>query len=292
MQSDQPTNPAVSQSAHANPVPQTAAPSGGAVMYESNPFRVSISGLITLLKVNPISSLLVGLFALLLMLGVGLLTALLAAFAPALGIFVGIVGFLCIIVLTIGASIALADRSLKGEEVKTSQLFNDASSKFLPLLGATVLVGLAVLIGLFLLVVPGLIFGAWFSLTYFVIFHENLSVVAAMKRSRELVKGHVWEMLGAVFAGSIISGGGSGLIAVATTVAPLSGRYEQLKTLKTSGQEKPKVHWLNYFLPIVVTLLLAAYIAVVAVVSSHTPKTTNDPFTFDNQSTNTTFYPN
>lgn len=58
-------------------------------------------------------------------------------------------------------------------------------------------------IGLLLLVVPGLIFLTWFALAGPIIELEGTPVRAALKRSRELVRGHFWAVLSVVLPISI-----------------------------------------------------------------------------------------
>src|SRR3989344_1916391 len=52
---------------------------------------------------------------------------------------------------------------------------------------------LAILGGLILLIIPGLIFSIWFTFTISVVVAENLSGTAALKRSKQLVKGRFWK---------------------------------------------------------------------------------------------------
>ena len=248
-------------------------PSGEPVVYESNPFRAAVTGLVTILKVNPISALLSSIFPLLPLAILVVITLVLMAISKPLGTFVAFVGYILLIPLYAGASVQLASRSIEGETVGIVQLYKDTLPKLLPLLGATILIILAVSIGFVLLIVPGIIALAWFSLTYFVMFDENLGPIAAMKRSRELVKGHIWEMIGASFAAQFMSGGG--LLGQAAGIAPLSARYQQLKALKASGQPKPKVHWLNFIGPVLLALYLALVIGLVVYGVNHS-KTTNN----------------
>lgn len=55
---------------------------------------------------------------------------------------------------------------------------------------------LIVFVGLVLLIVPGIIFAVWFSFSRFVVIKEGLGVRASLKRSRELVRGRFWPILG------------------------------------------------------------------------------------------------
>jgi hypothetical protein len=256
-----------------------AAPSIAPVNYESNPFLSTLTGLVTMLKVNPIASILSGLFITILFIAVLIVGGILSAVAPIVGIPITSIAIILLIPVSIGAGIYLASSSIEGRTVKTSELFSASTKKLLPMLGATLLIGLIVFVGLILLVVPGILFAAWFSLTYFVIFHENLGVIPAMKRSRELVKGHVWEILGSSVAGMLISGGGGGLLTIPTSIAPFSGRYQELTDLKASGQPKPKTHWLNYFVPIVTFVLIVAYVVGVGIIASKSNSTINNGYT-------------
>ena len=55
---------------------------------------------------------------------------------------------------------------------------------------------LIVFLGLILFIVPGIIFAVWFSFSRFVLIKEGLGVKASLKRSKELVRGRFWPVLG------------------------------------------------------------------------------------------------
>lgn len=237
------------------------------VTYDSNPFKAVITGIITLFKANPFPSILIGL-----VLGVSAFAAVLVAIGicfiyPPFGTIIGILLIFTIVIvympLANGAYHTLALSSLKGEKAKTTVFIKAAYKKLFPLLGASILIGLATFGGFLLFIVPGIIFSTWFSLTFFVMFDENLGAVAAMKRSKELVTGHVIEMIGATAAGAILnglsSGASGGLLGPVITIAPMATRYSELKALKASSQPKPKVHWLNY-------LAIGAYIFFILII--------------------------
>jgi hypothetical protein len=257
-----PEQPASKAQAPSTP---TAHTTGKAVDYESNPFRVSITGLITLLKVNPIASLLLAIVLALIIFG-AIVVGAFFSIIPVVGPLVMLAIMLLAFPIAIGAYHALAVSSIKGETRTTSDFIGITFKKAMPLLGASVLIGLVVFLGFLLLIVPGIIFASWFSLTFFVMFDENLGAIASMKRSKELVSGHILEIIGASIAGGLMSGtsagGGGGLLSPAITIAPMAGRYQQLKALKASGQPKPKVHWLNYTILIVCVLFLLILIPV------------------------------
>lgn len=231
--------------------------------YESNPFLVSVDGLISLLKVNPIPSLLLGVILVLMVMG-GFFVSIFLLLIPIIGVLIMLGLLLLIVPFVTGAYHALAISSIRGESRKTEDFINQAFNKIWPALGATLLVGLIVFGGFLLFIIPGIIFASWYSLTFFVMFDENLGVTASMKRSKELVKGHVIEIIGAYLAGGLMSGatlgGGAGLLSPAITIAPMAARYEQLKALKATEQPKPDVHWMNIVITIVYGLFISGIV--------------------------------
>jgi hypothetical protein len=78
----------------------------------------------------------------------------------------------------------------------------DTFERVRPQLGAIIvgglLAGLGILIGLLLLIVPGLVLLTWWVLLIPVIVLEKSSAGAAFGRSRELVRGHGWNVFGII----------------------------------------------------------------------------------------------
>lgn len=111
------------------------------------------------------------------------------------------------------------------------------------LLGAALLIGLTVIGGLILLIVPGLIFAVWFSLTAYAIVDEDLGVIDGMKRSRNLVRNRFWDTAGVLAffqAASILQVvpvlGRLAAIVLSVIFSPLQTiRYYQLVHLKKTG---------------------------------------------------------
>ena len=69
--------------------------------------------------------------------------------------------------------------------------FGHALKRFLPLLGTSMLMGLAIMGGMILLVIPGIIFAFWFSLSQHVAVLESTAGSAALTRSKLLMKGNI-----------------------------------------------------------------------------------------------------
>ncbi len=236
--------------------------------YISNPFLNTVRGLVLILKANPTSAMLSGLIGLLLI-GAGELiyfVTIVALKSPALAV-IFFIALTLLYIIPIGTYYVIAGTSARGETITTGEAYRRSISKLLPLIGLCFISGILTLVGFVLLIIPGIIFMSRNSLSPLVMFEEDLGPIAAIKRSLSLTKGHVNEMLGALFASLFIGGGGYGLLFGAITVAPLVGRYHDLRQLKESGAAKPSTHWLNYTYLLVI-LLFAGGIGL-AIFSAH-----------------------
>lgn len=78
--------------------------------------------------------------------------------------------------------------------------------EFFPYCWVIALLGLATVGGALLLIIPGIIFAVWFSLAGYVRIIEGIGGTAALKRSKQLVKGNWWYVLGAPLICGIIYG--------------------------------------------------------------------------------------
>ena len=91
--------------------------------------------------------------------------------------------------------------------------FAETVGKMASLLWIAVLTFLSMLGGFVLLIIPGIIFAIWFSFTADVLVAEGVKGTSALKRSKELVKGHTaevfarWFVLGLIYiAASLVIG--------------------------------------------------------------------------------------
>ena len=110
------------------------------------------------------------------------------------------------------------------------------------LLGVSLLTGFGVGLGLFLLVVPGLILFTRWSLAVPAVMLEGRSPIDAMRRSRELVKGHGWPVF-AVFLTVTVAAGLTSL-AVELMLADVLGLWPAL-TLASALTTPFAAHALN-----------------------------------------------
>ncbi len=77
-------------------------------------------------------------------------------------------------------------------------LFSSVSPVLLPLIGAGILAGLAIGIGFLLIIVPGLFLLTIWAVLAPAIVAEKRGVFEAFGRSRELVRGHGWQVFGVI----------------------------------------------------------------------------------------------
>lgn len=163
--------------------------------------------------------------------------------------------------LPVGAYYVIGAGSAREEQITTKEAYGRAVAKLLPFIGLGIISIILVSISLLLLVVPGIIVIGRIALSPMIMFEENLGPIKAIKRSFRLTKGRVNEMLGALFAAVLFGGGGYSLLFGALSVAPLVGRYHDLRQLEETGSPKPPTHWLNY------TYLISLLIGVIIFVS-------------------------
>ena len=128
------------------------------------------------------------LVSLLLSLVLGWFGALLATVVGLVGVF-WLQGALCE---------AVADVRDGRADLSISETLQKVRPRLAPLLGAGLLAGLGVAVGLLLLIVPGLVLLTWWSVIIPVIVLERVAAMESFGRSRELVRGHGWNVFGVI----------------------------------------------------------------------------------------------
>lgn len=120
-----------------------------------------------------------------------------------------------------GAVVGLVRDAREGrDEASMGGLVETALGYVLPLLAIGVLAGIAIGVGFVLLIIPGLYLMTIWAVLAPVIVVEDSDVLAAFGRSRRLVRGNFWPVLGALFVAFAIAGIGSVvLIEVAGAIA-------------------------------------------------------------------------
>jgi len=236
--------------------------------YVSNPFINAAQGLVKILSVNPVSAML---SALIIFIAIALYEVIFWIFTYQIGqignvhnlrsivtrlliiSFVLFISYIIIIPVYVGISSIIGASSINDEVISLAKATKRSFSKYFSLLIAGFLLLVLTEIGLILFIIPGLIVIARLALTFLVMFEEDKGPIESMSKSWSMTKGHTFEMMGSFLASWYISGGY--LLITAVSMAPLVGRYEEIKNLQLIDGEKPKTHWMNYFL-LVATILV------------------------------------
>ena len=154
-----------------------------------------------------------------------------------------LIGLLLLIIVNVWVQVALI-YSIKDEHVKAKvkDLLMTVRDKMASYYWIIFLRGLVVLAGCILLIIPGIIFSIWFCLSQYVFVFEGVRGRKALGRSRELVRGYWWPVLGrllllgivAVLVSSISRLGFliNSLFTVPFGIAYIYIIYEDLKRLK------------------------------------------------------------
>jgi hypothetical protein len=87
----------------------------------------------------------------------------------------------------------------------TGELINSALPVLAPLIGAGVLAGFGIGFGFLLLIVPGLFLLTIWAVIAPVIVIERCGAIPAFSRSRELVRGHGWQVFGVIISAFLIA---------------------------------------------------------------------------------------
>jgi hypothetical protein len=186
------------------------------------------------------------------------ITLVLTIFLGKYGALVGAIILLIGIFWLTGALVeAVADIRDGRSDLGVSETFSKVWPRVWPLLGASILAGLGVALGLVFLIVPGLILLTWWALIPPSIVLENRGVFESFGRSRELVRGHGWNVFGVLIITYLLSAVISGVIRAIFTplpdyvgtyigdviggsiVAPFSALAITLMYFRLSGNETP-----------------------------------------------------
>ncbi len=115
-----------------------------------------------------------------------------------------ILGFCAIFYFMIRSYVALFLLIKKDYEGKPLKIFKETRSLAWSYIGLALLTALLVLLWSLLLIIPGIIFSVFYSLAVYVFFFEDKRGMAAIKRSKELVTGYFWPILGRILFLAVI----------------------------------------------------------------------------------------
>jgi hypothetical protein len=82
-----------------------------------------------------------------------------------------------------------------GQPITAIDAIRHGLRRLLPLIGTTILMYIIIFLGLVLLIIPGILFMLWYSMSQYVVVIEELAGMAALKRSKFLVRPHLGTLL-------------------------------------------------------------------------------------------------
>lgn len=107
--------------------------------------------------------------------------------------------------ITEAAILRGAAQATIGDPVDIEASYRWGLRRFGSVLLVSVLVGLTIVVGFLLLIIPGIIFLVFLSVSVPALVIENVRGREAMRRSWNLVSGHFWHTLGAILVAAIIT---------------------------------------------------------------------------------------
>jgi len=115
------------------------------------------------------------------------------------------IGFVVFIIISLLISVGqLIVLKHDGEKLSWSDLFKKSWPYMLKYFLAGLLYGILVMIGFVLLIIPGVLFAIWYGFIYLGVVFDELGVMASLKNSKELVKGHWWAVMGRLVLWGVI----------------------------------------------------------------------------------------
>lgn len=124
-----------------------------------------------------------------------------AGVSMALIILATVVMILIDLVAMIGIFLIFRDSN---ENLTVNEILSRAKKDILGYLWVSILTGILVFLWSLLLVIPGIIFGLYYTLSAWVFFKEGKRGMEAIKRSHELIKGYWWAVFGRLVLAGVI----------------------------------------------------------------------------------------
>jgi hypothetical protein len=104
--------------------------------------------------------------------------------------------FLFIGVFVKASGIIALGKVVEGKELSLKKTFESGRKLYWTFLLLSIVLTLIYVFGFVLLVIPGVLFVVWFAFSRFIMIEKGLGVKQALLKSKELVKGIYWKMLG------------------------------------------------------------------------------------------------
>lgn len=103
--------------------------------------------------------------------------------------------WLALIVLGLWTSVSLFYVvNNRGQSIGFKEAMANGWPRIISFFWVSFLVGLISIVGFILVIIPGIIFSVWYVLSEYIFVAENLKGMAALRRSKELVRGFWWKV--------------------------------------------------------------------------------------------------
>ncbi len=144
---------------------------------------------------------------------VGVISFFLTAYVPASALLNSLIILVIVaagVVFALWASIALAQTLKKMAQNQPAgdwrAVFTGNSRYLWPVIYTSILVAVIVFAGTLLLIIPGIIFGVWYSFVFYQVIFEDKKGVASLKESKKLVVGRWWAILWRLAVPAVVFG--------------------------------------------------------------------------------------
>jgi hypothetical protein len=111
----------------------------------------------------------------------------------------GLVGILATMAIAF-----VVEKSVAGEDIRYSQALKKSFSRWGSVIGTNILAGIALLVLTLLLIVPGIVWGVYYSFSVYVVALRDVGGKEALDYSKSLVKGRWWRVFGNNFGLGIL----------------------------------------------------------------------------------------
>lgn len=118
----------------------------------------------------------------------------------------------------------LVKKDYKDEAAKT---YEETKKLFWPYVGLSLLTGLLILAWTLLLIIPGIVFAFIYSFAVYAFFFEGKRGMAAIRRSREIIKGYFWEVLGRLVVLMLVTWAFMMILSIPVTAMPVNSAAAQ-----------------------------------------------------------------
>jgi hypothetical protein len=155
-----------------------------------------------------------------------------------------------------GAMIRVVMQEYLGRPVSFGEAFQFALARFGGLLGTSLLAGLFIFLGFLACFVPSVYLAVVFSVASQVVIVEDRAGMDALGRSKALVEGYFWRVLGILFLVGLVSGV---VNAVLTAIAAVALPYQEVVRTNDPLSAVRVGNYANYALVTVVTTLVQIF---------------------------------